>query len=125
MKTNIELALEAGICQYERFDSVDGGNQLDRYTALVEARMMERLLEGAGEPYATLHHDDGYFTTKQREHDLRYGGPIRTDVYTSNQIAAAVLRERERVAKLFETELSGREFFSEGIAEIVRNRGTK
>ena len=37
------------------------------------------------EPYATLHHDDGYFTTKQREHDLRYSGPLRTEVVTIEQ----------------------------------------
>lgn len=40
------------------------------------------------EPYATLHHDDGYFTTKQREHDLRYSGPLRTEVFTRDQLLA-------------------------------------
>jgi hypothetical protein len=46
MKTNIELARE---CQL-----LDGlavvPSQVDRYTALVEARMMAKLLEGAQEP---------------------------------------------------------------------------
>ena len=55
------------------------------------------------EPYATLHHDDGYFTTKQREHDLRYSGPMRTEVVTLDQLntalAAARVQENERCAQ--------------------------
>lgn len=92
MKTNIELAREAGVHQYERFDSVDGGNQLDCYTALVEARLMAKLLEGTGElvEYVRIHDGHEYLFTKACD-----------DYYTPDQIAAAVLRERE----LFSSEL--------------------
>jgi len=38
------------------------------------------------EPYATLHHDDGYFATKRREETrLR---PFRTEVYAAEQVRA-------------------------------------
>ena len=67
----------------------------------IEAAVIKRLAAGVSvEPYATLHHDDGYFTTKQREHDLRYSGPMRTEVVTLDQlttaIAAARVQENER-----------------------------
>ncbi len=52
------------------------------------------------EPYATLHHDDGYFTTKARD-DGKHPRPFCTDVVTLEQCAAyAAAREaaeRERV----------------------------
>ena len=81
-KTNIELAREAGINEWW-----DSGNEqhevltqcIDRYTTLVEARLMAKLLEGAGE---SVNRDDTV-------HGVNY--------YTSDQIAAAVLRERERI----------------------------
>lgn len=45
------------------------------------------------EPYATLHHDDGYFTTKTRD-DGKRPRPFRTDVVTLEQCAAyAAARE--------------------------------
>ena len=71
--------------------------------AIIDATI-KRLAAGVGvEPYATLHHDDGYFTTKQREHDLRYSGPMRTEVVTLDQLTAAIaaarVQENERCAK--------------------------
>lgn len=75
--------------------------------AIIDATI-KRLAAGVSvEPYATLHHDDGYFTTKQREHDLRYSGPMRTEVVTLDQlttaIAAARVAENERCAKVCES----------------------
>lgn len=74
-----------------------------RVVRIIEAAVIKRLAAGVSvETYATLHHDDGYFTTKQREHDLRYSGPMRTEVVTLDQlntaIAAARVRENERIA---------------------------
>lgn len=52
------------------------------------------------EPYATLHHDDGCFTTKTRD-DGKRPRPFRTDVVTLEQCtayaAAREAAERERV----------------------------
>lgn len=66
--------------------------------------MLAELRAGGVEPYATLHHDDGYFTTKQREHDLRYSGPMRTEVVTLDQLntalAAARVQENAEVSGL-------------------------
>ena len=60
------------------------------------------------EPYATLHHDDGYFTTTKREHDLRYSGPVRTKAFTEAQLRAEVERVRretvEECAKVCDAE---------------------
>ena len=67
----------------------------------IEAAVIAKLSQGVSvEPYATLHHDDGYFTTKQREHDLRYSGPMRTDVYAAEAIAAARVQENARIVEL-------------------------
>ena len=123
MKTNIELAREAGGTAYTN-RHVDGSafafgpEALDRFAAAVEARMMERLLGGAGEP-------------ARIEQEL-YGDEFR--YYTSDQTAAAVLREREECAitawnalmaiakrlKINPSELRGFEAVS-----AIRNRGTK
>lgn len=105
--TNIELAREAGINEWW-----DSGNEqrevlmqcIDRYTALVEARLMAKLLEGAGEP---LNRDDTV-------HGVNY--------YTSDQIAAAVMREREECAKVCEAHYNHE---AKDCAEEIRNRGTK
>lgn len=55
----------------------------------------------SAEPFATLHHDDGYFTTKGR--DTLDRTKMRTEVYTFDQLAleraAARLQENERCLK--------------------------
>ena len=74
-------------------------------TRHIESAILDKLRQGVElpGPYATLHHDDGYFTTKQREHDLRYSGPLRTEVFTRDQLlaygAAQRLAGREQVLK--------------------------
>jgi len=139
MKTNIELAREAGIHQYERFDSVDGGNQLDRYTAAVEARLMAKLLEGAGEPVAWAHFtDDGnirMWVKSSRASIEAAIGKAPDGLYTADQKAADVLREREECAKECDVRagsIAHRAGYSEGLAvgyknaaAAIRNRGTK
>ena len=82
MKTNIELAREAG--EQLTIFAAKFPEMFHRYTVAVEARLMAKLLEGAGEP-------------ARIEQEL-YGDEFR--YYTPNQIAAAVLREREEVERL-------------------------
>ena len=79
-------------------------SELATFARAIEAAVIKHLAAGVRvEPYATLHHDDGYFTTKQREHDLRYSGPMRTEVVTLDQLntalAAARVQENERCAQ--------------------------
>lgn len=58
--------------------------------------------DGLPEPYATLHHDDGYFTRRRRDDGSSL--PFRTDVYTADQmreyasaaVASAIAAEREQ-----------------------------
>jgi DNA-binding transcriptional MerR regulator len=74
------------------------------------------------EPYATLHHDDGHFTTKTRD-DGKRTRPFRTDVVTLEQCAAyAAAREaaeRERVREALHEEIDQvREDLNEEIAEL-------
>lgn len=96
---------------YKRANNIGDGKNPPISTKFIFAAMRAMRSEtisllAAGvsvEPYATLHHDDGYFTTKQREHDLRYSGPMRTEVVTLDQlttaIAAARVQENERCAE--------------------------
>ena len=104
MKTNIELAREAGL---NDFGVAWQQSALDRYTALVEARLIAKLLEGAGEP---VNRDDTV-------HGVNY--------YTSDQIAAAVLREREECATFIETQRNDVPATGIEFAAAIRNRGTK
>ena len=88
----------------EKADLRDGTRDIMELIDDVQAAVIKRLAAGVSvDPYATLHHDDGYFTTKQREHDLRYSGPMRTEVVTLDQlttaIAAARVQENERCAE--------------------------
>ncbi len=82
----------------------DGVDAMLRAVSIAQAQaapVKESLTtQTAVEPYATLHHCDGYFTTKQREHDLRYSGPMRTDVYAAEAIAAARVQENARIVEL-------------------------
>jgi len=120
MKTNIELARE---CQL-----LDGlavvPSQVDRYTALVEARLMAKLLEGTGElvEYVRIHDGHEYLFTKACD-----------DYYTPDQVAAAVLREREECAKVCDELASFLSCHGDkagagictSMADSIRNRGTK
>jgi hypothetical protein len=97
MKTNIELARE---CQL-----LDGlavvPSQVDRYTAAVEARLMAKLLEGAGEPlgYVSTH------TSCPPQFSKTFSGVYRDTaltidvVYTADRIAAANTRRKEAQAE--------------------------
>ena len=80
----------------------DGVDAMLRAVSIAQAQaapVKESLTtQTAVEPYATLHHCDGYFTTKQREHDLRYSGPIRTDVFTLDQLTTAIAAARVQMA---------------------------
>lgn len=131
MKTNIELAREAGMAFEEHYSThptiakTISSAQLDRYTELVEARLLAKLLEGTGEPIKCIGVD---------EKDV--------DVYTTDQIAATVLRERrehkpnckecgEWREMLAQTAYTARAI-NEGKAivrrlaeDAIRNRGTK
>ena len=90
----------------KEINKISGGSvdYFDRivFARAIESALLENLRAGVElpEPYATLHHDDGYFTTKQREHDLRYSGPLRTEVVTIEQAiqygAAQRLAAREQ-----------------------------
>jgi hypothetical protein len=103
MKTNIELAREAGLqlnVFVEKYPVIAG--QFDRYTALVEARLMAKLLEGAGEPVAKFLADCADGSLVQLYEDLKQG----TLLFTPDQIAAAVLREREECASLCEEKVT-------------------
>ena len=77
--TNIELALEAGAQIDRGSELLLCGSAIDRYTALVEARMTKRLMEDAGEPMKCIGAD---------EKDI--------NVYTTDQIVAVILRERSK-----------------------------
>ena len=149
MKTNIELAREAGIIPagYEEIASEGGMPNLDRYTAAVEARLMERLLECAVEkPVArTMRYIGNDAYSKEhgncaRTYDELPDGTYKdtwekiNELYTRDQIAAAVLREREECAKVcmqLETAIDGggnayyRPADARQCVAAIRNRGTK
>ena len=140
MKTNIELAREAGIIPagYEEIASEGGMPNLDRYTAAVEARLMAKLLEGAVEkPVArTMRYigNDAYAKEHgncARTYDELPDGTYKdtwekiNELYTRDQIAAAVLREREECAKVADPVGWAHESIKREIAYAIRNRGTK
>ena len=74
MKSNLELALEAGVISCGHSTDPEGIVAIDSLVALVEARLIAKLLELYGDEF---------------------------QYYTPNQIAAAVLRERERVLSCY------------------------
>ena len=118
-KTNIKLAREAGL---NDFGVAWQQPALDRYTALVEARLMAKLLEGAGEPVAWLNPYGGLV------HQCRTGLEKETftiPLHTPEQISAAVLREREECAKVADPVGWAHESIKREIAYAIRNRGTK
>ncbi len=92
----------------------------------IEAAVIKRLAAGVSvEPYATLHHDDGYFTTKQREHDLRYSEPMRTEVFTLDQLTTAIAAARVQaihdcdgvIKALYKSATCGNDMISFAIAQ--------
>ena len=142
MKTNIELARE---CQL-----LDGlavvPSQVDRYTALVEARLMAKLLEGAGEPVAWAlwwdetpeYFADDYISKYREVVEEEFlptvvGNPRVVGLHTPDQIAAAVLRERTECADECDELASFLACHGDkagagictSMAESIRNRGTK
>jgi hypothetical protein len=131
-KTNIELARE---CQL-----LDGlavvPSQVDRYTAIVEARLMAKLLEGAGEPVAyqsrggSIVEWHNLSKTKERIVDFHNGfvPPEVRALYTADQTSAAVLRadECDELASFLAChgDKAGAGICT-SMAESIRNRKTK
>lgn len=127
--TNAELAREAGMTLKTAYELRMSNPRtiLDRYTELVEARLMAKLLEGVGEPVAWMNPYGGLL------HQCRTGLEKETftiPLHTPEQIAAAVreavLRERIECAKIcerFQARDVGMQ--SAECAAAIRNRGTK
>jgi hypothetical protein len=149
MKTNIELAREAG--EQLTIFAAKFPEMFDRYTAAVEARMMAKLLEGAGEPVAwlyTLRYGQEIVNTRVSDYQLNYPFGVcgadylpknhegvsyvkQTPLHTPDKIAAAVLhREQENLKsylKLAEVNKQQAAIIRDLREEITawRNRGTK
>jgi hypothetical protein len=146
--TNADLARKAGGTAYtnrhvEGSAFAFGPEALDRYTALVEARLVAKLLEGAGEkPVArTMRYigNDSYAKEHgncARTYDELPDGTYKdtwekiNELYTRDQIAAAVLRERQECAELCEDTQQEYEPYTGAphnlaytCAEAIRNRG--
>lgn len=130
MKTNIELAREAGFAM-ENSAAIQAAENL---VALVESRYRERLLAGAGEPFRYWVDIGGTFTTlagaEEWAEDI--GTPVIT-LYTADTLAAAVLRERTECADECDELASFMSCHGDkdgagictSMAESIRNRGTK
>jgi len=89
MKSIQDLAREAGAAQQGRhwiFDRSD----LERFHTLAIEQEHKRLLEGSGEPIVLTESNDGTPTA-----------------YTADQMAAAVLKERERCADICDVHATG------------------
>lgn len=139
MKTNIELALEAGVISCGHSVDQEEIAAVDSLVASVEARLMGRLLEGVGEPVAWAHFtDDGnirMWAKSSRASIEAAIGKAPDGLYTADQKAADVLREREECAKECDVRagsIARRAGYSEGLATgyknaaaAIRNRGTK
>lgn len=89
-------------------------DDLDAYHAAI---LLERLTSGdlaLPEPFAALHHDDGFFSCKSRGNVWPDDKPMRTAVYTEAQMldygARCRADERERIAKWLGVDVA---FYSE------------
>lgn len=96
-----KLAKKAGIAKHGLGYTCWEG-QLEKFAALIRAERDAELLAGVGEPIG-----DGFTQliqvgdTPSTVEIIRIQG-VGVPVYTADQVAAAVLRERERCAKVVE-----------------------
>lgn len=110
MKTVEELAREAGLMRPQMI-----GPELERFAALIREAVVQELVAGSGEPVAFMYEGEPYFdgnkwhTTYQLTQSKVVAefnsGTIKkpTQLFTRDQLAGAVARERERNARLCES----------------------
>lgn len=93
MKTNIELAREAGMDDYGIQWQTE---QIDRFADLIESRYRERLLAGVGEPFRYWVDIGGTFTTLAGAEEWAedVGTPVIA-LYTADTLAAERLKAKQ------------------------------
>jgi hypothetical protein len=105
----IRMAREAGLPYEYDTGRILYLKQLERFAALVIEQEHKRLLEGSGEPIVLTESNDGTPTA-----------------YTADQMAAAVIKERERCAAIAEAAdpmgSVNQEWMKERIAAAIRGQ---
>jgi len=103
-------------------------DELTRFANAVEAKVKADLLAGAGEPVGGAYLCDACDTPFDGGHycpsrECGHNTSTKQDVYTADQLAAAVLREREECAKVCETFNSDELGCLDACAAAIRARG--